>query len=137
MLLILTSCHSKLADGWYLSSTNSSAVYKSFSEYTDTVTRLDPNPILLKQNFISITVDSNPDYDESLRIEVELTEEDQQNWNQIVKLNIGKELYFLLGDSLISFQKIDGQNNNPNIWLSFSDYNQNQVKEMIQGIRNK
>jgi len=137
LILTLTCCQSKLADGWYISSTKSNAVQKSFTDYTDIVTSLDPNPVVLKENFIETTVDSNPDYDESLRIEVVLSEKDKKKWDQTIETNVGEHLYFLLGDTLISFQKIDGQNNDPNIWLSFSDYNQNQVKSMIEGIRKK
>ena len=133
----MTCCQSKLADGWYISSTKSNAVQKSFTDYTDIVTSLDPNPVVLKENFIETTVESNPDYDESLRVEVVLSEKDKKKWDQTIETNVGEHLYFLLGDTLISFQKIDGQNNDPNIWLSFSDYNQNQVKSMIEGIRKK
>jgi hypothetical protein len=127
----LTNCTSKIENGFYISSSDSNSIRKTFSDYGDIVTSINPEPIIRMNQIISIEVDSNPIYDESIRLGLILSKVDSLKWDSAISNSLGDEMYFFIDDTLIDFQRIDGRNNKIEIWLSKSDHTANQIDKII------
>lgn len=131
IFICISSCSTDVENGFYISSSGRNSIKKTFSDYVDIVTSINPDPIIRMNEIISIEVDSNPIYDESKRLELILSRKDSMKWDSVISKSFGDEMYFFIGDTLIDFQRIDGQNNKLEIWLAKSDHSVSQMKKII------